>query len=93
MENKNNDWITTTERYVGYIDIMGFKDMVARNSHEQIYEMMKKLDTKIKFNESMAWGGRDESLIRTTTYSDSIMIYRKTPLLSRYMHLFVQFHH
>lgn len=39
-----NNWQITTNRFVGFIDIMGFKDMVARSSHEDIYDMMKKIN-------------------------------------------------
>jgi hypothetical protein len=33
-------WETTCSRYVGFIDIMGFKDMVVRNTHETIYNKL-----------------------------------------------------
>ena len=38
------DWEITTDRYVAFIDIMGFKDMVARSTHDEIYQMMKEID-------------------------------------------------
>lgn len=63
-------------RYVAFIDIMGFKDMVLRNTHDYIYEMMKKIQASTKFSASVEWGGQKD-LIKTTTYSDSIMIYSK----------------
>lgn len=72
-----NEWKVTSERFVAFIDIMGFKDLVARSTHEQVYKMMKKLDEKKKFSENILWGSADSKLIKTTTYSDSIMIYSK----------------
>ena len=45
-KQNDDDWPVTTKRYVGYIDIMGFKDMVTRNTHDAIYQMMKKIDDK-----------------------------------------------
>ena len=72
-----NNWEITTNRFVGFIDIMGFKDMVARSSHEEIYVMMKKINDFQKFSTSIKWNINEENpqLVKTTTYSDSIMVY------------------
>lgn len=83
MPEKETPWKVTAERYVGYIDIMGFKDMVMRSSHEEVYEMMKKMEKNKKRQAETDWLGKgDESkikpdLIKTTNYSDSIIIYSK----------------
>lgn len=71
------EWLVTTNRYVGFIDIMGFKDIVTRTSHAEIYEMMKKIDSNRKHAESIQWDGLPPNLVKTTTYSDSIIIYSK----------------
>ena len=34
IEIKTNNWDRSTERFIGFIDIMGFKDLVARNNEE-----------------------------------------------------------
>lgn len=70
-------WEITTKRYVAFIDIMGFKDMLLRATHNEIYEMMKEIDKKIKSNADIPWGKTKEKLVKATTYSDSIMIYSK----------------
>jgi len=72
-----SNWEVTTNRYVAYFDIMGFKDMVFRNSHNDIYEMMKKIDRQIMINANINWSDVKDKLIKTTTYSDSIIIYSK----------------
>jgi hypothetical protein len=85
MINKKNQispkdkegWEITSNRFVAYIDIMGFKDMVARIPHNRIYQMMKKINEKKKLNVNVKWGKNPDKLIRTTTYSDSIIIYSK----------------
>jgi hypothetical protein len=77
MTEIKDDWLITTKRFVGFIDIMGFKDMVARNPHEFIYEMMKTIDERIKFNANVSWGEIQSKLVKTSTYSDSITIYSK----------------
>jgi hypothetical protein len=76
METGNN-WEITTDRYVVYIDIMGFKDMVARTPHIEIYELMKRIDEIKKHVESVKWIKDREGLVKTTTYSDSIILYSK----------------
>ena len=38
----------TRNRFVGFIDLMGFKDYVARNSHQTIYKELKKVFTEFK---------------------------------------------
>src|SRR5208337_694959 len=71
------DWPITCNRYVAYIDIIGFKDMVARTPHNNIYEMMKKIENNKRHSENISWGGVDSKLVKSTTYSDSLMIYSK----------------
>jgi hypothetical protein len=68
-------WPITIERFVVYVDIMGFKDMVARSTHNQVYQLMKKIDKNIKRIDNIKWKG--EADVRTANYSDSIMIYSK----------------
>jgi hypothetical protein len=71
------DWGITCRRYVGYIDIMGFKDLVLRSSHQKVYEIMIKIDECKTFNENIKWPKLEGKFVYTTTYSDSIMIFSK----------------
>ena len=57
-------WEVTTERYVAFIDIMGFKNMVERSTHEQIYKMMISIDEDIKHNTSIEWTGIQQNLVK-----------------------------
>lgn len=74
---EERDWEVTAKRYVGFIDIMGFKDMVAKLPHEEIYEMMRKVNEKRKLVENIEWKNLPTNLVKSTTYSDSIMLYSK----------------
>ncbi|HXP50239.1 MAG TPA: hypothetical protein VN922_09810 [Bacteroidia bacterium] len=76
IRNESN-WEITTKRYVAYIDIMGFKDMVARKSHEDMYMMMKEINHKALSNTKIEWLGLKQNLLKKTNYSDSIIIYSK----------------
>jgi hypothetical protein len=70
-------WPITANRFVAYIDIMGFKDMVARMSHLEIYEIMKKIEFTKSLYAKIDWQKDKINLVKTTNYSDSIMIYSK----------------
>ena len=72
-----NDWKITTQRYVAFFDIMGFKDMVARSKHEEIYEMMKQVNELKNISQNTKWGGSEELLVQSTFFSDSIILYSK----------------
>ena len=39
-QSENKKWLPTDDRFVVFIDIMGFKDLVARNTHDYIYNML-----------------------------------------------------
>ena len=67
----------TCERYVGYIDIMGFKNIVAKTPHSEVYKMMLKIYECKNLNENIKWDRIEKKIITTTNYSDSIMIYSK----------------
>lgn len=84
MKEKEKEWKETINRYVGYIDIMGFKDLVIRSTHNEIYKMMKKIELNRKKNVEINWGYSGDNseeaipeLVKTTNYSDSIIIYSK----------------
>jgi hypothetical protein len=70
-------WPTTTNRFVAFIDIMGFKDMIARTSHDKIYEMMKNIELTKTSVTNYNWADKELNLVKTTAYSDSIMVYSK----------------
>lgn len=81
IEIKTDNWNRYGNRFVGYIDIMGFKDLVARNNEEVIYIMMHRIRNSI-FQNLIIHGVDDpkdgyESNIYVTTYSDSIIVYSK----------------
>jgi hypothetical protein len=47
------NWKITNERFVAYIDIMGFKDLVMRSTHEEVYKMMKLINERRELNASI----------------------------------------
>lgn len=78
ISKKENNWQITANRFVVYIDIMGFKDMVTKTPHQKIYQMMKKIEKEKQNLLNINWRNRGTDLVDSTTYSDSIMLYSKT---------------
>ena len=78
-KQKAKKWITTTNRFVAFLDIMGFKDFVSRNSHDKVYEMLKKLSRSKKIIDKLVPGNVSSNYygkgIYTTSFSDSIILF------------------
>ena len=80
-ERNMEDWNITDERFIVFLDIMGFKDFVARKSHKEVYDMMVRLSgsksyinrafTKVEVPEY-----KDKELY-TASFSDSIILFSK----------------
>ena len=79
-EMTENKWKTTNNRFVSFLDIMGFKDLVSRNSHEYVYKMMAKLsDARRHIEKTLTSSDIDKKYIDkdlyTTSFSDSIILF------------------
>lgn len=79
---KEKKWKTTDNRFVVFLDIMGFKDFVSRNSHEQVYDMMSKLSlSKEIIDTTLEKTDTDnkykEKGLYTTSFSDSLVLFSK----------------
>lgn len=72
-------WIPTNERFVGIIDIMGFKDMVYRKTPDEIHlSMWITLNALKGFEEQLKKMTKDGyTPIRAISFSDSFMIFTK----------------
>ncbi len=73
-------WEITDKRFVAYIDILGFKDWVARSTHEEIYEKLLVIsDRKISLENLSKKEGITKYIgngdIYTVSFSDSIIIF------------------
>ena len=69
----NNDLSITTERYIVFLDIMGFKDRVARTKHEDLLFMLN------DFNQSISRHilKHKEQGIRLSQFSDRSFILKE----------------
>lgn len=69
-----NKWRITCERFVGFIDIMGFKDMVARDTHTAVYKKLKQISNYRKYiPDSQSAKGKTKYIL----FSDSIILFSK----------------
>ena len=82
--NKKNTWIVTNNRYVAFLDIMGFKNMVNTEKHQDILEKMRTFNKPLSIinddSESRLLARKlgiendDEPFTRVVTFSDSIIL-------------------
>lgn len=71
-------WQVTGKRFVAYLDIMGFKDFVARYDHKTIYFLMKDISKIITaVNYPINSGLPVNPDVYTLNFSDSIFIFSK----------------
>ena len=82
IEIDTSKWERSANRFVGFIDIMGFKDMVLRNNEEVLYIIMRRIRESI-FQNVLIHGTGDpeetkyESSIEIIMFSDCIVTFSK----------------
>ena len=77
MEKTN--WKPTDNRFVAFLDILGFKDLVMRKSHEEIYQTLKLISESKGLVEEAA-NKLDivgDAEVYVVSFSDSIVIFSK----------------
>jgi len=82
----NQDWNRTANRFVAFFDIMGFKDLVQRNSHDNILKRLETLKNVLKKlenshsenNKTLKKLMTEKFQTRSITFSDSIIIFSKS---------------
>jgi hypothetical protein len=75
---ENSTWEVGINRFVAYLDFLGFKEYVSRESPDKVYNMMSKLSDnieKIEKSESLNLGKYKGKKPYITTFSDSVFIF------------------
>lgn len=88
-KNQKTNWKTTDNRFVAFIDILGFKDLISKNSHSEIYDQLNKISKTKKFLEKI---NNDEKLstdyldaeIYIVSFSDSIVLFSKNESIENF---------
>lgn len=89
LKTEEINWETTTNRFVVFIDIMGFKDYVSRHSHQKVYDMMARLSATKESIESFFQQENVKTRyankkIYTTSFSDSIILFSEDDTLQSF---------
>ena len=74
MKNSLN-WDVTSNRFVVFLDILGFKDMVYREKHEDVYNKLRSINEFLK--SIQVKNDIEGNLIEVKQFSDSILIISK----------------
>jgi len=83
-KNPNDDWDDDRNRYIGFIDIMGFKDLVARRPHQEIKYMLLQMNQtrsillKLLKRTNKDGTVKEDTRIRSISFSDSIVFVTKS---------------
>lgn len=72
--NTLEGWKTTDKRFVAFLDIMGFKDMVARSSHKDVLDKLSGLSLLAI---ASMFTNLAKNNIYVTIFSDSIIVFSK----------------
>jgi len=81
-QRTKTNWVPTDNRFVAFFDILGFKDLVMRSSHSEIYEKLNGISKTKKWlenlaNESDVQDKIGNGEIYTVSFSDSIVLFSK----------------
>jgi hypothetical protein len=88
MVKKTSKWNNTCKRFVAFLDIMGFKDMILRKSHEDVKKILEPFSSlfwaiekiahdslsQITFKSNSSVVLPTEGLVRSVIFSDSIIL-------------------
>ncbi|OQD43902.1 hypothetical protein BUL40_04680 [Croceivirga radicis] len=80
-KEKTTNWLPTDKRFVAFIDILGFKDLVMRSSHSHIYDLLSeisKLRSLIDNWKDKNDGRYSNAEMYTVSFSDSIVVFSKS---------------
>jgi len=86
-KEKITNWQPTDKRFVAFIDILGFKDLVMRNSHSYIYDLLNeisKLRDLIDNWKDSNDGRYANAEMYTVSFSDSIVIFSKNDSIENF---------
>lgn len=101
MTEQSPKWVATCNRFVAFLDIMGFKDMVFRNTHESVLKTMESFQTAISIIEEDAQkklatlekkptagkGISGVSAVMPVSFSDSILLVSRDDSIDSASHL------
>ncbi|PWI28846.1 hypothetical protein DI383_14620 [Flavobacteriaceae bacterium LYZ1037] len=81
-KNKKTNWKTTDNRFVAFLDLLGFKDKVMRKTHSDIYDELSNISASKKKLEELSPITNEghyfaDSDIYIVSFSDSVVLFSK----------------
>lgn len=80
-QSKQMKWQPKSNRFVAFFDILGFKERVMRESHDETFELLKTINGATSLIEnrvnSHSESERKDTAIYIVTFSDSIIMFSK----------------
>lgn len=74
MTKRYNSWIPTRKRFIAFMDIVGFEDMIFRKSHDEVKKNLELFQSIIAGPQTKGrylFGG---SVVKLVFFSDSILL-------------------
>lgn len=78
-------WTPTDNRFVAFIDILGFKDMIMRSNHKEIYDKLDSISKTSRNVQGPPGSDTDSSFIHVVNFSDSIVVFSKSNSINDFM--------
>jgi len=91
---EKTNWKLTDNRFVAFFDILGFKDLVMRTDHNEIYDKLNELSKINKILESapdskVITKTYGQSGIYTASFSDSVVFFSKDDEIANFKYLII----
>ena len=74
---EKGNWPADSNRFVCYMDIMGFKDFVARTEYKEVYKQMKSITYSKKDIDKTISMLYDNDTLFITRFSDSVILFSR----------------
>ncbi|MEO6883159.1 MAG: hypothetical protein ABI199_03940 [Bacteroidia bacterium] len=91
---ENSEWKIKDNRFVAFLDILGFKEFIMRNSHDEVYEQLTKISNLTEFLANIPrYNIVDNKIdqivyykdfIEIATFSDSFIIFSNNDSIRNY---------
>jgi len=100
MNRTQTKWEPTCNRFVAYMDIMGFQDMIFRSTHQEVLDVMEQFRIPIKklrkeakkrlAGERPIWDTFENTVVRPVIFSDSVLLFSNDDSLGAFENLIWQ---
>ena len=80
-------WKNTNNRYILFLDIMGFKHLVASHKHSDVLKRMSSLIEVVNSLDNKTFGKKEKLLLRTSVFSDSIILITNGSTINDALHI------